>query len=316
MSDTTPWITLVLLGLYHGINPGMGWLFAVALGLQERSRRAVLRAFAPLAIGHAVSIGVFLAAVAVVQAVLPLQGIRWIGGLGLVAFGLYKLLVPMSCPRWVGMRVGSWQLGLWSFLMATGHGAGLMLLPVVLDRPEPPALPQGAIPTGVERRTGGAVPPAGHVPFRVAVRDDGKETRIRASGLDHRVAGSVTISTTEPTSKGWVRTATTRSFPAAPQPEDKPCCRKPGGEPAARPGEEPVEPACHAALRQAAGPGSGAGAVAAVLLHTLAMLAAMATAALLVYDRLGLRILRTGWFNLDLLWAGALIAGGVWTLIG
>lgn len=73
MSDTEiwPWVTLFLLGAYHGINPGMGWLFAVALGLQERTRAAVLRALPPIALGHLVSIGAVLGILAVAESQLP-----------------------------------------------------------------------------------------------------------------------------------------------------------------------------------------------------------------------------------------------------
>ncbi len=142
MSELWPWVTLAALGAYHGLNPGMGWLFAVALGLQERSRKAVIRAFAPIALGHAVSIAAVVALVAALQSVVSPTLLRYVGAGALVAFGLYKLLAPMSHPRWVGMRVGARDLAVWSFLMATAHGAGLMLVPVLL-RPSaspPPAL--------------------------------------------------------------------------------------------------------------------------------------------------------------------------------
>ena len=109
----------------------MGWLFAVALGLQERSGQAVLRALPPIAIGHAVSVGLTVALLLVAQVVLPLEPLRWIMGILLIGFGLYKLWRPRH-PRWVGMRVGFRDLTLWSFLMATAHGAGLMLIPVFL----------------------------------------------------------------------------------------------------------------------------------------------------------------------------------------
>ena len=125
------WATLGMLGLYHGVNPGMGWLFAVALGLQERSGRAVLRALPPIALGHAASIGLVVALLMAGEQVLPGVGLRWAVAATLVGFGLYKLIRPRH-PRWVGMRVGFRDLTLWSFLMATAHGAGLMLLPVFL----------------------------------------------------------------------------------------------------------------------------------------------------------------------------------------
>ncbi|HVK03405.1 MAG TPA: hypothetical protein VM490_08015, partial [Armatimonadaceae bacterium] len=141
-SSSWPWLTLALLGAYHGINPGMGWLFAVALGLQERSRRAVIRAFAPIALGHALSVAAVVALVAALQTVVSPVLLRYAGAGVLIAYGLYKLLAPMSHPRWVGMRVGFRDLAVWSFLMATAHGAGLMLVPVLLKLPaSPPPVP-------------------------------------------------------------------------------------------------------------------------------------------------------------------------------
>src|SRR5215207_7037634 len=132
MKDIWPWLTLALLGAYHGINPAMGWLFAVALGLQERRRAGVIRAFAPIALGHAASIAAAVALLSAAQTLVDLAALRLIGAVVLVIFGLYKLLAPMSHPRWVGMRVNFRDLTAWSFLMATAHGAGLMLLPVLL----------------------------------------------------------------------------------------------------------------------------------------------------------------------------------------
>jgi hypothetical protein len=115
MNTLWPWLTLALLGAYHGLNPAMGWLFAVALGLQERRRAAVLRAFAPIAMGHAVSVGAVVALFGAVQALVDLGVLRLIGAVALVIFGLYKLLAPMSHPRWVGMRVNFRDLTAWSF---------------------------------------------------------------------------------------------------------------------------------------------------------------------------------------------------------
>ncbi len=124
------WLLLFWLGAYHGINPGMGWLFAVALGMQEKSGRAVGRALLPIALGHALAIGVVVALAGVVGLVLPL-GILKIGvALTLFAFGLYYL-VRARHPRWGGMRVGFADLTFWSFLMASAHGAGFMVLPIL-----------------------------------------------------------------------------------------------------------------------------------------------------------------------------------------
>ena len=133
-----PWLVLVGLGAFHGINPGMGWLFAVALGLQEQSQRAVRRALLPIALGHAASIGVVVLAVGLLQAVLPEQVVRYLCVALLGVFGLWRL-VRARHPRWVGMRVGFRDLMLWSFLMASAHGAGLMLVPLLLQWPAPDA---------------------------------------------------------------------------------------------------------------------------------------------------------------------------------
>ena len=138
MRTLWPWFVLVGLGAFHGINPGMGWLFAVALGLQEKSQRAVRRALLPIALGHALSIGVVVLVVGLLQAVLPEQVVRYLCAALLGVFGLWRL-VRARHPRWVGMRVGFRDLMLWSFLMASAHGAGLMLVPLLLQWPAPDA---------------------------------------------------------------------------------------------------------------------------------------------------------------------------------
>jgi hypothetical protein len=190
----------------------MGWLFAVALGLQERRRGAVLQALPPIALGHAVSILAAVLVVGVAQLVLPLGVLRYACAGVLILFGLYKL-VKRKHPRWVGMRVGFRDLTAWSFLMSSAHGAGLMLVPVLLRLSEPM---QGAHGHG-----------------------------------DH-VAN--------------------------------------------------------------VGAGTVLADLAAVGLHTLAMFAVMGTIAVVVYEKLGVMILKRTWFNIDLLWAGALMAAGVITL--
>src|SRR5918998_5152765 len=122
---------LVVLGLYHGVNPAMGWLFAVALGLQERRRSAVLQPLPPIALGHATAVLLAVLVVGVAQIVVPLDVLRYVCAGALILFGLYKL-ARRRHPRWVGMRVGFRDLTAWSFLMATAHGAGLMLIPALL----------------------------------------------------------------------------------------------------------------------------------------------------------------------------------------
>ena len=130
MGSTALWLML-LLGAYHGINPGMGWLFAVALGMQERKGSAVAKALAPIALGHALSIASVVLAAALLGMALPLEEIRYAVAALLFALGIFSLLRHYH-PRWVRMQVGFRDLTVWSFLMATAHGAGLMLLPVLL----------------------------------------------------------------------------------------------------------------------------------------------------------------------------------------
>jgi hypothetical protein len=220
MNTYAPWLTLVLLGAFHGLNPGMGWLFAVALGLQEQARRAVIRAFGPIALGHAASIAVVVVVVAVARAWVTPGLLEVLGACALLTFGLYKWLRPLSHPRWVGMRVHGRDLAAWSFLMATAHGAGLMLVPVLLR-----------------------LPASGE----------------HAAHLAH----------------------------AAPAPQ--------------------VMQAGLVAPRLAE--------LVPIGVHTLAMFAAMGLIALVVYEKVGLAILRRAWFNLDRIWAGALIGAGGLTLL-
>src|SRR5688572_23188757 len=126
---TSEWAMLIGLGAFHGINPGMGWLFAVALGMQERRRGAVVRALVPLGVGHALAVAGAVGAALAIGAVIPLSWLRWpIAGV-LISLGVLRALRHRH-PRWAGMRVSMSGLGVWSFLMATAHGAGLMVVPV------------------------------------------------------------------------------------------------------------------------------------------------------------------------------------------
>ena len=131
-------LALAGLGAFHGVNPAMGWLFAVGLGLQHKSRAKVLWALVPITLGHAASIAAVVAAVAILRDRLDIAYLRWAAAAMLIAFGLYRLR-GRHRPRSTGMQVGFRDLALWSFLMATGHGAGLMLLPVLLHMPAGPA---------------------------------------------------------------------------------------------------------------------------------------------------------------------------------
>jgi hypothetical protein len=128
------WNAILFLGAFHGINPGMGWLFAVALGMQQGSTRGVWRALPPMALGHAAAVGGVLLAAAVAQRVIPVDLLRPAVSVVLIGFGLYRL-VRHRHPRWVGMQVSFRDLTLWSFLMASAHGAGLMVLPFVMTAP-------------------------------------------------------------------------------------------------------------------------------------------------------------------------------------
>jgi hypothetical protein len=197
------WPTLFLLGAYHGINPGMGWLFAVARGMQEHRARAVAWSLPAIALGHALSIGVVVLIAGLAQVALPLMYIRIGVAVALVGLGVYKLIRTRHF-RWGGMRVGFRQLTIWSFLMASAHGAGLMMLPIVL--------------TGSH--------------------------------------------------------------------------------------------AHHHAVSQGAASG-----VWATLIHTLGYFIVTAAVALLVYQKFGLAMLRRSWFNLDLIWAIALVVTGFFALL-
>src|SRR6516162_11824023 len=130
LTPTVLWLML-LLGAYHAINPGMGWLFAVALGMQEKRGSAVAMALLPIAFGHALAIGAVVLTAVFLGMALPLMAVRYAVAALLVGLGIY-CLVRHQHPRWVRMQVGFRDLTVWSFLMASAHGAGLMVLPVLL----------------------------------------------------------------------------------------------------------------------------------------------------------------------------------------
>jgi hypothetical protein len=134
MNHNWPWIALVLLGAYHGLNPAMGWLFALSLGLQERRRSAVLGALVPIALGHAAAITLTILALRFVEHFLPMNILKWGVASILITLGVYRLFRARH-PRGAGMRVGARDLFVWSFLMASAHGAGLMLLPILMAQP-------------------------------------------------------------------------------------------------------------------------------------------------------------------------------------
>jgi hypothetical protein len=202
------WTALLALGAGHGINPGMGWLFAVALGFQRGSRGAVWRALGPLALGHGMAIAATIAIAGVLGLVIPPELLRWITAGLLAGLGLWRLLRPRHIA-YGGMLVDARELAIWSFLMASAHGAGLMVLPLVL----------------------------GHLPTAAQAHPMVTAGMMSGGGFE------------------W----------------------------------------------------SGA---AAALVHTLGYLLVTGVVAVIVYERIGVRFLRTAWLNLDLVWAIALLGTG------
>jgi hypothetical protein len=131
---------LAALGAFHGLNPAMGWLFVVARGMQERSYWALLRALPPIALGHLASVAIVAAIVSATRSVVAANVVGIVGGSLLVGYGLWRLLSERHF-RWTGMRLSLAQLAGWSFLVASAHGTGLMLLPVLATEPMPTGHP-------------------------------------------------------------------------------------------------------------------------------------------------------------------------------
>jgi hypothetical protein len=215
-----PWLSLLLLGAAHGINPAMGWLFAVARGLQERNRRALWRALGPLVVGHACAIAAAVMLAASIGRVVPMGALRWLVAAALLAVGMDGLRRHRHVQLG-GMRVSARELATWSFLMASAHGAGLMVLPFVLGATEP----------------SGAVHHHGH-----------SSAAVREAALAGPIVGD-------------------------------------------------------------------AATVIAPLVHTLGYLATTIVLAAIVYEKVGLRILRRAWINLDVLWAAAMIAAAAFAVL-
>ena len=132
MNELWPWLALAGLGAFHGINPAMGWLFAVALGLHRRSRAVVLGALLPIAIGHALAILAVALAVVLLGIVVDQRALRIGAGAVLIGWAAYHSLYGSRHRVRFGMQVGMLGLGAWSFLMASAHGAGLMLVPALM----------------------------------------------------------------------------------------------------------------------------------------------------------------------------------------
>jgi hypothetical protein len=203
MNEVWPWLALAGLGAFHGLNPGMGWLFAVALGLNRHDRRVVWLSMAPIALGHTLSVAAVAAAFVAAGLLIDARAVRIASGLILIGWAIYHWAYGHRHRVRFGMQAGLVGLGVWSFLMATAHGAGLMLWPALMP------LCAGATP-------------------------------------DRAVAT----------------------------------------------------------------------ALAGIAVHTLAMLTITAAIAILVYEWIGLEVLRHAWINVDVIWIAALIAAGGWLLLG
>jgi hypothetical protein len=126
------WLTIAGFGIYHGLNPAMGWLFALAQGLQQNKARAIWITMLPITVGHALSVALAALMILAIQPYLPMRTIQLLTAGVLIAFGVYKLINWYRHPRWVGMRMRWHELTAWSFIMATAHGAGLMIAPAML----------------------------------------------------------------------------------------------------------------------------------------------------------------------------------------
>jgi len=131
-AELWPWLTLAGLGFFHGINPAMGWLFAVALGLQRQSRSIVLLSWLPIALGHAAAVALVLFAVLALGFVMDHATLSRCAAVMLIGWAVWHAVRGHRQRLRVGMRTGLAGLAFWSFLMSTAHGAGLMLIPVVL----------------------------------------------------------------------------------------------------------------------------------------------------------------------------------------
>jgi hypothetical protein len=128
----SPWLVLAGLGAFHGLNPAMGWLFAVALGMHRKSRKVVLMSLLPIALGHTASIAIVAIAVVVLGMLIDQRWLEVAAGIVLLGWAAYHAAYGHRHRVRIGMTTGMAGLGLWSFLMATAHGAGLMLVPVLV----------------------------------------------------------------------------------------------------------------------------------------------------------------------------------------
>ncbi|GAA3212956.1 hypothetical protein ACFO1B_13875 [Dactylosporangium siamense] len=143
------WQFLVLAGLgaFHGLNPGMGWLLALAGGIRERRRTAIFATLGPIALGHAASVFVIATLVVALMSVTTARLVATVGGVALTAIGLWQLL-GRGRHRWTRLRPTGQHLVAWSFLMSSAHGAGLILLPVIAAVPVTAAHHHGGMDVG------------------------------------------------------------------------------------------------------------------------------------------------------------------------
>jgi hypothetical protein len=150
-----PWLASAGLGFYHGINPTMGWLFAVALGLHRRSFRIVLLSLVPIALGHATAIALVLVAALALGHVVDHVIVGRVAAALLIGWALWHVVRGHRQRPCVGMQTGLVGLAVWSCFVATAHGAGLMLIPVLI-----PICLSGTPP--------GALAPAESMPIAIA----------------------------------------------------------------------------------------------------------------------------------------------------
>jgi hypothetical protein len=132
MTNVSPWLVLAGLGAFHGLNPAMGWLFAVALGIHRKSRKVLLLSLLPITVGHTVSIAIVALAVVLLGILVDQRWLEIAAGTVLLGWAAYHLAYGHRRRVRIGMTTGMAGLGAWSFLMATAHGAGLMLVPVLI----------------------------------------------------------------------------------------------------------------------------------------------------------------------------------------
>ncbi|WP_424629852.1 hypothetical protein [Bradyrhizobium sp. SYSU BS000235] len=132
MNNAWAWLTIAGLGAFHGLNPAMGWLFAVALGLHRKNRTIILEALPSIALGHALSVAIIVSAVVLVGFFINERAVLIASGLLLIGWAIYHQIYGHRHRVRFGMKTGLAGLTVWSFLMATAHGAGLMLLPVLI----------------------------------------------------------------------------------------------------------------------------------------------------------------------------------------